>query len=560
MPMSHPKSRLSRLTAFALLSAPATLVLAACGDDVIQYHSHYYGEGGAEGEPVGGKGGGKAGSSAVDGGEPGEAGGAGGMDSGEPFYPDAPVADTSVADHELDIFGTWGNRYWFAVSDEQLALMNQGDTGGGPIFDDGLYRPGGGGRANWVDHLFITTAGDNPQTADYGKVQARIVGQYSRFPWTPTTIPNLNIDADQFVEMQRIAEYEHLRFSNGQRGSIFRDKVAYDLYRALDYPAPLATYVWVQSNVWGPDVSIPYTLVERYKRVFCERNAQYFGASCPNMWEFVGDFNSGNGGPGGPGIPIDIKPGGVAGPSLFDDPENCQIDECDSTRVKELETKIGEAPQGEGFAEALKDYVDWPSFQRFQCLSWVLSTTDDTIHAGNNVVLVEREDGKFQYLPYSIDISMGFGGGYTVGLTGQSVLAQGCQNDPACWAETLDMCDDVIKDLTAFQPRAYLQEIYDKLGEHGMLRPGDDANFQSVDLYFEERLANLPQELQDYRDGKVCEYPNVDCNGQCLPEWECVDPCLPGGPVEPGGPVDDVGVGGAPADECPPVIKYRMAK
>jgi hypothetical protein len=556
MPMSQSKSRLSRLTVFALISAPAAL-LAACGDDVVHYHQHYYGEGGADGVASGGEPG-----------DPGDPGGAGG-DASEPLYPDAPVANTSVADHELDIFETWGNRYWFAVSDEQLALMNGNDTGGGPIFgEDGLYHPGGGGRANWVDHLLITTAGKNPQTADYGKVQARVVGQYSRFPWTPTTIPNLNIDADQFIEMQRIAGYEHLRFSNGQRGSIFRDKVAYDLYRALDYPAPLATYAWVQSNVWGPDISIPYTLVERYKRVFCERYAEQFGGGCPNMWEFVGDFNNGGWGPG-PGpepIPIDIKPGEVAGPSLFDDPENCQIDECDPTRVKELESRIAEAPQGEGFAESLKDYVDWPAFQRFQCLSWVLSTSDDTIHAGNNVVLVERQDGMFQYLPYSIDISMGFGGGWTVGLTGQSVLAQGCQNDPACWGETLDMCDDVIKDLTAFDPRAYLQEIYDKLDELGMLRPGDDANFKSVDYYFEERLANLPQELQDYRDGKVCEYPYVDCNGECVLDGECVDPCLPGGPVEPrpfeagagGAPTGGVGgEAGAGAIECPPVIQYR---
>ena len=159
---------------------------------------------------------------------------------------------------------------------------------------------------------------------------------------------------------------------------------------------------------------------------------------------------------------------------------------------------------------------------------------------------------------------MGFGGGWTVGLTGQSVLAQGCQNDPACWAETLDTCDDVIKDLAALDPRAYLQSVYDDLKRHDMLRPGDDANFQSIDSYFEERLQNLPLELEQYRAGTLCEYPYVECNGECVPDGQCVDPCAPGEPrpVEPaaggassGGAGSEAGTGGI---VCPPVINYRL--
>jgi CotH kinase protein len=569
----------------ALLAAPAAL-LGACGDDVVNqyYENNYYVDGGADGvddgASAGQSAGGVAGASGGQaptgpGGEGGAGGGAGGG-GGDP-YPDAPAADTSVADHELDIFGTWGNRYWFAVSEEQLALMNQSDNGG---FEDGLYQPGGGGRANWVDHLFITTAGENPQTADYGKVQAKIVGQYSRFPWTDRTIPNLNIDADEFIDDQRIATYEHLRFSNGQRGSIFRDKLAYDLYRMLDYPAPLATYAWVQSNVWGPQVSIPYTLVERYKRVFCDRYAEQFGGGCANMWEFVGDFGGGDFIPGPRPLPIDAIPGPIepGGASLFDDPENCQIGKCDSTRVRDLEALLRITPAGPGFKEALSEYIDWPSFHRFQCLSWVLSTTDDTIHAGNNVVLVERADGLFQYLPYSVDISMGFGGGGYSGLSGQSALAVGCQGDEACWADTLDMCEDVIDDLTKLEPREYLKSLYDDLDASGMLRPGDEANFRGVDSYFAERLANLPGDLEQYRLGNVCEYPNMECNGKCVPQWECVDPCFPGEPVllaaEPAGDGAGgatgvggatgaggaTGVGGGDPIECPAVVNYAVVR
>jgi hypothetical protein len=570
---TNARSRLSLLT---LLTAPLALVAACDGDVVNQYYtSNYYGAGGEGGAEfaTGGSNGSIAGKAPIvsggEGGLPasdlGGSAGAGGNDSGiDPRYPDAPLADTAIGDQELDIFGTWGNRYWFAVSDEQLAAMNQGDNGGCMFCgNDGLYHPGGTGKANWVDHLFITTAGDNPQTADYGKVQAKIVGQYSRFPWDENNIPNLNIDADEFVEGQRIAGYEHLRFSNGQRGSIFRDKMAYDLYRMLDYTAPLATYAWVSSNVWGPDVSIPYTLVERYKRTFCERYADQYGGGCPNMWEFVGDFNYG--GFGGPnGGPI-LRGDGVDQPSIFDNPESCQIDTCENTRVKELEAKLRETPRGDGFKAALADYIDWPAFHRFQCLSWVLSTTDDTIHAGNNVVLVERTDGLFQYLPYSIDISMGFGGwGGGVGLQGQNVLAQGCQADTSCWADTLDMCEDVILDLTALEPNKYLKSIYDQLDAEGMLRPGDDANFQSIDSYFTERLANLPTELARYREGGTfCEYPMVDCNGTCMYEYECY--CTPpegGEMLAVGGApaVDPPAAGGGGPIDCPVIQNYAIAK
>lgn len=529
---------------FALLTAPAALALA-CGDEIKNdyYYDNYYGEGGAD-SGTAGKDPGKAGKPPVDqagaGGGAGAdpSGGAGGEDSGiDPNYPDAPLADTSVEDHELDLFGTLGNRFWFGVSEQQLAAMNgEQPGGGGPIccFEGGLYTPGGGGKANWVDHLWITTAGKNPQTADYGKVQARIVGQYSRFPWDPNNIPNLNIDADQFIKGQRIDGYEHLRFNNAQRGSIFRDRVVYELYKKLEYPAPLTTYAWVSSNVWGADVQIPYILVERYKRKFCERYSEEFGGGCPNMWEFVGDFNQG--GMGGP-----KEPGGQ---SIFDNPENCQIDECDSTRVKELEAKILETPLAEGFDEALEDYVDWPAFHRAQCLSWLFATGDDTFHnGGNNTVLVERGDGKFQYLPYSVDMSLGNYG--DTPLPGGNALARGCQADETCWADTITACEDVIADIVAIDPAKFMQSVYDELDEQGMLRAGDAARFAEIRDFLVDRVEQMPTRLEDYRDGGLfCQWPDVECNGQCVYYEYCKDQCVPPDKPLPGGEAGAPGDGG----------------
>jgi len=250
----------------------------------------------------------------------------------------------------------------------------------------------------------------------------------------------------------------------------------------------------------------------------------------------------------------------VGGSSLFDDPNNCQMGTCDPTRVKQLEATLLETPEGEGFKAALSDYIDWPAMHRFQCLAWVLSTSDDTIHAPNNVVLVEGDDGLFRFLPYSIDLSMGSWGAIDLRGNGNAVV-RGCQNDPTCWSDTLDMCEGVIADFKELKPREYLKAMYDELEANGMLRPGDDRNFQEIDSYFVERLENLSSDLELYRSGNYCEYPYVNCNGQCVYQWDCY--CnpgpIPGGeagapgkgemappPIEVGG-AGPVGMGGAPS-------------
>lgn len=549
------------LAVFAGLAVSPSLV--ACGDDITNHYWHY-GAAGAEPQL------GEAGSPAVapsEGGaagftEPGEAGmaglgeskpeggaggaqgeaGSGGDDSGvDPRYPEAPLVDTAPADFTLDIFGTMGNRYWFGVSEEQRVLMNEERSGGQGNGD--IYQPRPGEVAAFVDHLWVTTAGDEAQTVDYGKVQVKVVGGSTWRRWDDANIPNLNIDADEFVENQRIGGYEHLRFSNGQMGTIFRDHFAYRLYAALDYPAPLTTYAWVSSNVWGPEVAIPYTLVERYKRRFCERHAEQFGGGCANMWEYWGDFAGSQ----------------LAGPepSRFDDANNCQIGDCDNTRVKRLEETLAATPYTEGFKAALAEYIDWPAFHRFQCLSWVLATSDDAIHAGNNVVLVERDDGLFQYLPYSVDISMGLWENFG-SLQGSNALASGCQNDPQCWTDTLDECEDLIADFKAIDPQGMLEAVYDTLDEEGMLRQGDWARYVQLDDWLSRRLASLSGELEEYRNGSLCHYPEVDCGGYCEYMY-CQDQCIPPGmgqplPVAPGnealmdpGAGGGMGVGGAAA-------------
>jgi CotH protein len=441
----------------------------------------------------------------------------------------APEADVAASELPLDVFGTLGNRYWFEVSDAQVEAMNAPYLGGGGgIFYGDFYTPGGAGTATFADHLLVTQAGDAPHTADFGKVQVSLVGQSTGRPWTETTIPNLKLDADEFIDGNRIGEVKHLRLNNAVVGSIYREKLAFDLYRALGYPAPRTNYAWVSGSVWGADVDVPYVVVEAYKPQFCKLREAELGGGCVNMWEFYGDIGSG----------------------MLGLQENCQFSECEPTRGIEFEDVIASTPQGEGFKEALSEWLDWDAFHRFQCLSWILETGDDALHNLNNVLLVERADGKFQLLPYSVDISLGQEWYPNGPLAGISTLASGCQSDSACWADTIATCEVLLDEFAAVDPVAMLDAVHTQLESAGMLRSGDDGRYGSMRRHLEERILALPDELELNRDGPVyadCYYPLVLCGDYCAFPEECFicEPPPEEEPVTPAPPEEGADAGAA---------------
>jgi hypothetical protein len=444
-----------------------------------------------------------------------------------------PVADVSPSALAVDVFGVLGNHYWFQVSPEQLELMNAPYLGGN--YGD-IYTPYGSPEPPYVDHLWVTSAGDAPHTADFGKVQVRLVGQSTGRPWTEDTLPNFKLDLDEFVEKGRIGGLEHLRLNNAVVGSIYREKLTFDLYRALGYPAPRTAYAWVSGSVWGADIDVPYIAVEAYKPQFCELREADLGGGCVNMWEFYGDIGAGA--------------LGVA--------DNCQFSDCEPTRALEFEDAVAATPFGDGYKEALVDWLDWDAFHRFQCLSWILGTGDDVLHNLNNLVLVERADGRFQHLPYSVDISLGQEWYPVVPLGGSSTLAMGCQSDTECWADTIATCEVLIDAFTNAAPVAMLDAIHAELEQAGMLRSGDEARYTALRRHIEQRLVDLPLELEDNRDGpsygEGCPFPLLQCGESCVlfPE-DCVL-CEPAPPEEL--PEDDDGAAGdiadAGADESTP--------
>jgi hypothetical protein len=443
----------------------------------------------------------------------------GGTDGGTP-EPDAEVplmlggltvsSTAETLEATLDLFGTAGNRFWVEVSDEQLDRLNaDGCCGGGP--EEGpLYTPGQGidrvSNATFADHVLVQDVVTS-EVADYGKVEVSLVGQSTFKEFSRTTIPNLRIDTNEFVKGKRIGTFEHFRLNNSLIGTIFREHIVHDVFRALGYPALRSTYAFLGSNVWGDDVWVPMTLIEMYKRRFCEDNQELLGGDCHNMWEFAGDIGNGGGFPGfgfggGGGFPEDdeLKGDGDEPVDTSIVPDDwCQVSDCDNTRLAELMTLMQETSYGPGFKAALADYIDWDRFHQFQCLSWIMVTSDDPIHASNNNVIIERDDGRFVWAPYSVDISTGLWGAESFQLTGQYSVAQACQRDPDCWADTIAVCEDMIARFDELNPEEMVDDTVAELREHNMMRFNDETYAADLRGFFVRRQANLSSELERFR-------------------------------------------------------------
>ena len=493
---------------------------AACGDDDHGGAGTPDGDAGTQPEDAGaprvdaGGGGGIGGSGPHDDAGPDPVTDAGMLpdDAGSPPF-GGLEPDTDFSAHEIDLFGTPGHRFWFEVSEQQLARMNLarggGFPGGGPIFDalgnvlaaddplalalerDGvrldapiiggfegeLYTPGNG--ATFADHLVVEDA-DTGRVADYGQVEAKLVGESTGRSWDFLNIPNIKVDTNEFEKDKRIGGFEHIRFNNGLVGSIFREALAHRIYRKLGYPALRSSWAFIGSNVWDDDVWVPMVLMEVYKKKFCKDNAELLGGgSCENMWEF----------PGGVGEAV----GSVVPDSA------CQISECDNTRLEELNDAIAMTPVGPGIKPELEELLDWDRYHQFQCLSWMLWTGDDPIHGGNNNLIIEREDGRLIWAPYSVDISAGQDWYTNVPLVGTSPIATRCQADSECWADTIETCEELIEKFDELNPEDMVDDARETLDELGMLRDGDEHRAEEIREWYVQRQKDLPDELERFR-------------------------------------------------------------
>lgn len=410
------------------------------------------------------------------------------------------TVDTSAKEQDLDLFGAPGHRFWIEVSDIQVNHMNAA------VDQDWYdpYQPGIG--PTFADHVVVQNA-QTLSVADYGKMEVRLIGSSTMRPWSSVTIPNVRIDTNEFQEKLKIGSFEHIRLNNSVVGGIFREQLTNRTYRELGYPAARGSHAFLGSNVWGDDVWVPMTLMEVYKKRFCNDNAGLIGGgeSCPNMWEFAGDLAYGF-----DSLPDDI----------------CQLPECDNTRLEEFTTALNETPADAGFKQALDPYISWTHFHQFQCLSWMLWTGDDMLHNANNNLIIEREDGKLVWAPYSVDVSTGQFWHRNTPLTGLTAIPKGCQGDPECWADTILECEILIDKFDDLNPENFVDEAVEQLQSLNLLREGDLEQAGELRDWFLMRQLELPYELEHYRYLK-------DTAGNCpvglgpCSDGTCNDECLP---------------------------------
>jgi hypothetical protein len=408
--------------------------------------------------------------------------------------------DTNPEDQEIDLLSVAGHKFWIEVNAMQLVTMNalvEGDW-------DDRYTPGTG--PTFADYVVVQDA-TTLSVANYGKMEVRLIGSSSKRPWSALTVPNVRIDSNEFQPGLKIGGFEHIRLNNGVVGGIFREQLANRIYNALGYPAARGTHAFLGSNVWGDDVWVPMTLMEVYKRRFCNDNAELIGGgdSCANMWEFAGDIINGPG-----ALPQDA----------------CQLSECDNGRLEEVMSVLAATPQDDGFKDAMAPYIAWDQFHRFQCLSWILWTGDDAVHNLNNNLIIEREDGRLMWAPYSVDVSMGQSWHQNVRLPGHSAVARGCQADAECWADTVASCETLIDEFDALNPEDFLDETVDQLTTLGMLRDGDLEDASELRDWLLNRQTSLPYELDHFRylqDGEgACAQGLTPCN-----DGTCSATCVP---------------------------------
>ena len=182
----------------------------------------------------------------------------------------------------FDPFANDGAVYWFDVSESQVAQMNDDWANSWYDWYGPLYSVDEEGEGStYADHLYVF---DGANTADYGMVQVNVVGQSTGVTWTSTTIPNLSLDSNEFVNGQFfnfLERLDHLRLNNESVGSMIGEPLALSIWEAAGVSVQRFAYGFVGGTPWqNVELLIPYAMVETYKPAWCNLHADELGGGC----------------------------------------------------------------------------------------------------------------------------------------------------------------------------------------------------------------------------------------------------------------------------------------
>jgi hypothetical protein len=432
------------------------------------------GEGGRVTGAAGGAGEASAGRPSAEGGEGGGAyGGApfvGGMggevsEGGAPAEFGGLTVTTTPERQDFDLFDPAGHKIWIEVSDEQREFMNTAQSGGNPNPWGDYYTPSP--SVTFADHVVVQEV-EGLSVADYGKVAVSLGGGDSFRQWTNESIPNLALDVTAFVETLTLGEFERFELHNALVGGIYREVVAQRALRALGVPSVKTSFAFLGSSVWGESAWVPMVLVQPYDDRFCEDQAAELGGECQNVW-YANETQGGD---------APVAP-------------TCLSASCEDERLNEFADVLAETPEGAGFADALADFVDWPRFFDFQCSTFLI----DARRAG--VVVVERDDGRFVWMPHALDMSSG--NVESAGFFRTDLLSRGCNSDPECRADMLDACGELVEAFDQLNPHALVDDVRQAVDALGMRRSGDVERAEELRDWYLLRQTEAAAEFELYR-------------------------------------------------------------
>lgn len=404
------------------------------------------------------------------------------------------VATTTCAALAVDVFGLDGNAFYFDIEDEQLEKMNEQFYSGS--WDYYVYDLDAVEKTYAYLYVVSKLTGE---VADCGKVQVKFVGQSTGCAMSDEgCIPNWSVDVGEFVEGQTLGGVRWFRLNNSQIGSMYRESLVLEFLAELGVSTTRTSYAWVSNNTWNEDgesqendaLWVPYTVVEAYDEQFSLDHAEAFGGGIEEIREGWGDITG------------DMSTGLT----------ECDLGDCSSERWNELIQTNDDAIYGEPYEETIAPYLDLENLKLQICAHWVFWIGDDPHHNFNNVKLALGFDGKYRYLEWSDDISLGQEWYTDVTLTTISSTGVHCEYDSTCWTDVRErVCPAVIDAYQAMDPLGRLEDLNTRLEAEGMLREPDSAQFQSVYSHIEERSAEgvLETELATY-DPDYC--PCADGN------------------------------------------------
>jgi hypothetical protein len=253
----------------------------------------------------------------------------------------------------------------------------------------------------------------------------------------------LKIDFNHAVPGQTFYGLEKLNLNNMVQDQAFaRERTGYDLFNAMDVPAPRVGYGWVRLN--GEDYGL-YSLVEVYDDVFLER---HFDEPSGNLYD--GDYYLW---PDWSYTLIDFTSSVC---HLYTLDEGTDVALADVNAVVSAVASTGGTDQ---FTPVVGQLVDLEHFVRFWATDVWIGQYDGYVHYTNNYrVYFDPADGLARVMPWDPDWAFY---PHTPVTSPLGTLAVGCKADPACHAHFIEALGSVQAAVEAAQLGPQLEQITD---------------------------------------------------------------------------------------------------